>query len=110
MRKICEDPDENAEKLYGDNLDEKLTKVQAENKLYKTLEDKDPKKNYQKSGNSKTHQKSRGGSNTNQKDGYTSKRKEDQGKDRDQKESKDRSRPSTSQNKSNRRGGKHKRR
>ena len=75
MRKICDDPDENATKLYGNNLDEKLTKVQAENKLYKALDEKE-KKSYPKSRNSKTNQKSRGGSNSNQKDGYSSKKKE----------------------------------
>ena len=110
MRKICDDPDENAVALYGDNLEERLTKVQAENKLYKALEEKEQKKPSVKSGNSKTHQKARGGSNSNQKDGYNNnKRKEtDQQKDRDQKDGKDRGQ-SSGYNK-NRKGGKNKKR
>ena len=93
-------------------MEDKLQKIQAENKLFKVLDDKDQKKSTSaKSGNSKTYQKPRGGSN-NQKDGYNKKKEGDRGKDkdRDQKEEKDRYRSSSNQNKNrNRRGGKKKR-
>ena len=97
--------------MYGDDLEEKLAKIQAENKLFKVLDEKDQKKPYNtKSGNSKTYQKPRGGSN-NQKDGYSRKKEGDQGKDKDQKEEKDRYRSSSNQNRNrNRRGGKQKKR
>ena len=112
LQKICDDPDENASKLYGDDLEDKLQKIQAENKIFKVLDEKDQKKpTSAKSGNSKTYQKPRGGSN-NQKDGYSRKKEGDQGKDKDkdQREEKDRYRTSSNQNKNrNRRGGKKRR-
>ena len=68
MRKICDGIEEDATQLFGDNLEDKLKKVQAENALSKALQRKSPNPKSQKLSNSKTHQKPWGGSDN--KDGY----------------------------------------